>query len=73
MQIGHGIVVDVDSDGHPAGIDVDEASRQVVCRQLVGGPKHRLPRERFVHLAKTRGTGQGLRHHRGSPRRALVP
>ena len=33
-EIGDGIVVDVDADGHPVGIDIDQASKHLDLRTL---------------------------------------
>lgn len=33
-EIGDGIVVDVDGDGHPVGIDIDQASRYLDLETL---------------------------------------
>jgi uncharacterized protein YuzE len=33
-EIGDGIVVDVDADGHPVGIDIDQASKHLDLRSL---------------------------------------
>ncbi len=34
MEIGDGIVIDVDADGHPVGIDIDQASQHLDLRAL---------------------------------------
>jgi uncharacterized protein YuzE len=34
MEIGAGIVVDLDQDGHPVGIDIDQASQHLDLRTL---------------------------------------
>lgn len=33
-QVGEGIIIDVDCDGHPVGIDIDQASRHFDLRRL---------------------------------------
>ena len=33
-EIGDGIVVDVDDEGHPVGIDIDQASQHLDLRSL---------------------------------------
>lgn len=34
IEVGDGIVVDVDGDGHPVGIDIDQASKHLDLRTL---------------------------------------
>jgi uncharacterized protein YuzE len=34
LEVGDGIVVDVDGDGHPVGIDIDQASKLLDLRTL---------------------------------------
>ena len=33
-EIGDGIVIDIDADGHPVGIDIDQASTHLDLRTL---------------------------------------
>lgn len=33
-EIGDGIVIDIDADGHPVGIDIDQASKHLDLRTL---------------------------------------
>jgi uncharacterized protein YuzE len=34
IEVGDGIVIDVDGEGHPVGIDIDQASRHLDLRTL---------------------------------------
>jgi uncharacterized protein YuzE len=34
IEVGEGIVIDVDGDGHPIGIDIDQASAHLDLRTL---------------------------------------
>ena len=34
QEVGEGIVIDLDADGHPVGIDIDQASRRLDLRTL---------------------------------------
>ncbi len=34
IEVGDGIVIDVDGDGHPVGIDIDQASTHLDLRTL---------------------------------------
>ncbi len=34
VEVGDGIVIDLDGDGHPVGIDIDEASKHLDLRTL---------------------------------------
>ena len=34
IEVGDGIIVDVDVDGHPVGIDIDQASKHLDLRTL---------------------------------------
>jgi uncharacterized protein YuzE len=42
IEVGDGLVIDLDSEGHPVGIDIDQASRHVDLRTLSVG---RIPFE----------------------------
>lgn len=33
-EVGDGIVIDLDADGHPVGIDIDQASKHLDLRTL---------------------------------------
>jgi uncharacterized protein YuzE len=33
-EIGDGVVIDIDTDGHPVGIDIDQASKHLDLRTL---------------------------------------
>ncbi len=33
-EIGDGVVIDIDADGHPVGIDIDQASKHLDLRTL---------------------------------------
>ena len=33
-EIGDGVVIDMDADGHPVGIDIDQASKHLDLRSL---------------------------------------
>jgi len=33
-EIGEGIVLDIDAEGHPVGIDIDQASKHLDLRRL---------------------------------------
>lgn len=34
FEIGDGVVVDIDAEGHPVGIDIDQASKHLDLRTL---------------------------------------
>jgi uncharacterized protein YuzE len=34
IEVGDGIVIDLDSEGHPVGIDIDQASRHLDLQTL---------------------------------------
>jgi uncharacterized protein YuzE len=34
VEIGDGIVLDIDADGHPVGLDIDQASKHLDLRRL---------------------------------------
>ena len=34
FEIGDGVVIDIDADGHPVGIDIDQASKHLDLRTL---------------------------------------
>ena len=65
-EIGDGVVIDLDADGHPVGIDIDQASKHLDLRTL---DLRRFP----LGAEKTAGGRRAVLTTRGNPLEAQDP